>query len=697
MSGSLGPSAAILLAATSVPALAQQDLGGTQPIVPDSEFEEALPPLDPELEAPLEPIETFELPAFDVEAQAPLPPVSGTEVPAEVRAAVPEADPAFDEPLTPLATFDVNVPEPTEEIDPAAPEPVRFTYRIEGLEEVDLAGRFRDLSALEEADGELTNGAMVAARAEEDERLAITLLRSEGYYDGTAVSTISQVAGQPGALEVTLTAVSGDRYRIGSIDIVGAEPEPAAIAREALDLDIGDPIVATEIEAAEARVALELPRQGYPFPEIGLRDIELDPATDTGDYDLPLSAGPKARFGSYRTEGDLAFDAEHVGVLARFDRGELYDRRLVDDLREAMVATNLFDSVSAEPVLTGERAPDGTEYVDILVRQDAGPPRALAANAGYNTGEGLRAEVSWEHRNLFPPEGALRVYGVGGTQEQSLGVQFRRSNAGRRDRTVFLVAEAARRNYDAFEAYTATLAGRISRESTPIWQKRWTWSYGAELIATNEDRYDFDLGDRDRATFFIGAIPLELGYDRSDSLLDPTSGFRLRARTSPEVSLQDGTRPYARSRIDGSAYYPVTEDLVIAGRVSFGTINGISRDNLAPSRRYYGGGGGSVRGFGYQELGPRDPNGDPLGGRSFNEFAIEARYRFGNFGIVPFLDAGQVYEEQSPQLSDLRFGVGIGGRMYTNFGPLRVDVAMPLARREGENKVAVYISIGQAF
>ena len=64
---------------------------------------------------------------------------------------------------------------------------------------------------------------------------------------------------------------------------------------------------------------------------------------------------------------------------------------------------------------------------------------------------------------------------------------------------------------------------------------------------------------------------------------------------------------------------------------------------------------------------------------------------------MPFIDAGQVYETEYPTFSDLRFGIGIGGRLYTNFGPLRVDVAMPLGRREGDSKVAVYISIGQAF
>ncbi|MCP4621627.1 MAG: BamA/TamA family outer membrane protein, partial [Bradyrhizobium sp.] len=133
------------------------------------------------------------------------------------------------------------------------------------------------------------------------------------------------------------------------------------------------------------------------------------------------------------------------------------------------------------------------------------------------------------------------------------------------------------------------------------------------------------------------------------------------------------------------------------GRARVGSIMGIARDDLPPSRRYYSGGGGSVRGFGYQELGPRSPDGKPVGGRSFNEFAIEARYRFGNYGIVPFIDAGQVYEGIYPTGKNIRFGAGIGGRLYTNFGPIRVDVATPIARKPGESKISLYISIGQAF
>jgi translocation and assembly module TamA len=677
------------------------------PIIPDQEFESQLPPLDPELNTPLEPIESFDLPAVDPAA----PPVPGP--PGQPPAGTVTPDPALAEPLPPIATFDVTTPPPTTEED-TRPTAVRYTLAVEGLDQVDLEGRFRELSALEDGDGEATNGAQIAARAREDEALAIRILRSEGYYDGTAIAAIEQLPEQPGQVRVVVTAVPGDRYRFGEINVTGAETVPPGLAREALALKTGDPIVAANVEGAEANVLLRLPEQGYPFTEVGMRDVLLDPETDRGDYTLPVTPGPRALFGGYTTEGDLAFDAEHVGVLARFERGELYDRRRVDDLREAMVATNLFTSVSAEPVRTGEAGPDGTEYVNILVRQDAGPARALTASAGYNTGEGLRIEGAWEHRNLFPPEGALRVAAVAGTQEQSLNLSFRRSNAGQRDRTFLALIEAGRRDYAGFRGYTTRLQGLLSRESTPIWQKRWTWAVGAELIATNEA-----LGREPRLSlsdaYFIGSLTGQLGYDRSDSLLNPTKGFRLLGRTNPEISLGNGTQPYLRNLIEGSAYFPAGEQLVIAGRARFGSIFGIERDELAPSRRLYAGGGGSVRGFGYQELGPRadvanpkfdpsDPEEEdpptisiPIGGRSLTEFALEARYRFGNYGVVGFIDAGQVTEGSTPGFSDLRFGVGIGGRLYTNFGPLRVDIATPLGRREGESRIALYISIGQAF
>jgi translocation and assembly module TamA len=387
----------------------------------------------------------------------------------------------------------------------------------------------------------------------------------------------------------------------------------------------------------------------------------------------------------------------------------------MDDLREAMVATRLFSTVSAEPVLTDELAPDGTRYVDILIRQEAGPPRSLDGNIGFATGEGFRIEGAWEHRQFFRPEGSVRVAAVLGTNEQSASGRLRFNNWKLRDQALLFQLEAGRRDVAAFEGYTVRALGLVSRESTPIWQKRWTYSYGAEILATNESQVGSPQISLD-STYFIGGLIGHVGYDTSNSLLNPTEGFRLSARLNPEASLRDGAAFYLRTQLDGSYYYPVQDNLTIAGRVRLGSINGIERDALAPSRRFYSGGGGSVRGFGFQRLGPQitvanpdfDPIEDdpeevsptitlPIGGRGLTEFALEGRYRFGNYGVVGFIDAGSVSEKQFPTLDDMRFGIGIGGRLYTNFGPLRVDIATPIGRREGEALVSLYISIGQAF
>ena len=667
------------------------NLPAVQPIIPDEEMNRDVPPLgadDPALQGPLESIEQFEQRLATVPGDGP----------------APGSDPALNQPLPPLNQFDVREVELAEPEPSEGPVELRYSTRVDGLEladaatETDMDAEFRDLSALREGDGEAANEAMLSARMTEDSKLLQRILQAEGWYDARVDTRIdrSQAAdGQP--VTAVLTVIPGERYKIGSIAVQANPTVPPSLVETNLALKVGEPIVAQRIQGAEANVALVLPQQGYPFAEVGQRDVLLDPETHLGDYTLPVTIGPRARFGGIQTTGDLAFDAQHVAVLSRFEQGELYDSRKVDDLRQALVATGLFSTVSAQPQRTGKLLPDGTEEVTMLVTQNASKPRTLAASAGYGTGQGFRLEGSWTHRNLFPPEGALIATAVAGTKEQGASLIFRRSNAGKRDRVFQLGLEASRRRFDAFNALTGRLFTRLSYESTPIWRKPLTWALGAEILGTVEEDYNFALGERDKRKFLIGGLTGQLGIDRTDSLLDPTRGFRAQILAQPEGALSDGFRPYFRSQLDASAYYPVSDSLVVAGRARLGSTIGIDRFDLAPSRRFYAGGGGSVRGFAYQDLGPKDPDDNPLGGLSLTEAAAEVRYRFGNFGVVGFVDVGQVYEERLPDFKGLRAGVGIGGRYYTNFGPLRVDIATPLGRRKGESRFNIYISIGQAF
>jgi translocation and assembly module TamA len=675
------------------------DPEGDKPIVSDQDFNAALPKLSDDINAPLEPIPQD---APFTPQTADKAPDSATTPPAPVvepgtLPPPPEPPVELAQPLPPLDSYNT-VPV----VDVAATNDkkgaqLRYDTVVNGLDALNLDGQFRTFSALRKGGGKAANIPMVTARAREDEALAIRLMKSKGYYDASAVSVIETIPNDPTRVRAVLNAVPGNLYKLGEVKVDTIAVTPPDLITKNLPLRTGDPIEAERIQGAEANVSLQLGQTGYPFARLGTRDILLDEANFTGDYTLPVDTGPRSSFGDITTTGRLAFGADHIRILRRFKPGQLYDTRGVDDLRKALVATGLFSTVAVEPVDTGKNAADGTRIVDIAVTQRVGRTRSIAGTAGYSTGQGLRAEATYTARNAFPPEGALIVNAVAGTQEQAAGVTFRRSNWRQRDRTLSLSLSAGHQNYDAFNAFTTSLIGRVSYDSTPIWQKKFTYFYGFELTGTNEDVYDFGAGKRRRGTYFIGALPVMGAFDTSNDLLNPTKGYRVKLSLSPETSVRGAARPYLRSLAEASAYYPVTDALVVAGRVRVGSIVGIARDDLAPSRRYYGGGGGSVRGYGYQRLGPFDPNNDPVGGRSLNEFALEARYRFGNFGIVPFIDAGNSYESSMPKFNDLRFGAGIGGRFYTNFGPVRIDVATPLNRRKGDSRIALYISIGQAF
>jgi translocation and assembly module TamA len=517
------------------------------------------------------------------------------------------------------------------------------------------------------------------------------LLRAAGYYVAAVEPRVESAAG---AVRVRLEAQPGPLYTYAEVRLPGLETAgDAAALRQAFAVDPGEPVDAAAAAAGEAALRVELGRRGYAFADVGALDVEVDHASRTATLTLPVNPNGSRRFGRVLVEGAPLFSAAHIETVARFDPGEPFTAPRLEDLRRALVATGLVSAVEIRPV-----ARDGTDVVDIAVALQPAPLRTIAGEAGYGTGEGARVEVSWEHRNLLPPEGAVRFRGVLGTQEQLVGATLRRNNFGRRDRVLTGNILASHIDRPGFEATSFLLGLGLERQSNIIWQKKWTWSIGADLIASDERDVDVDSGMTRSRTFFIGALPATLSYDGSNDLLDPTEGFRLSGRFSPEASLQGGAFGYARAQIDGSFYQPLSDTIVLAGRARLGTIFGARRDRIAPSRRFYAGGGGSVRGYGYQRLGPRDPVfDDPIGGRSLAEFALEARVRVGDFGIVPFLDAGNIYTSPLPGIDDLRFGAGLGVRYHTRFGPIRVDVGTPLSRRSGDPRVAVYVSLGQAF
>ena len=570
----------------------------------------------------------------------------------------------------------------------------QYSVAINGLHRpgnaAELVDAFEQQSALFEDRNEEANAAQIQRRSEADAELLAELLRSQGYYDAQVLPRV-EAAGP--TLLVTLDAEPGQQYRFQSVELAGIEAAGAEAARlrDAFSVKPGDAVVANQVTAANVNLKVALGERGFALATVGEQEIIIDHQTRLATLVLPVNPGPLATFGTIRVAGNPPFDAKHVASIARFRPGDRFERDEVDDLRRALVATGLVSTAEVQVV------PAAGNRVDVAVTMQPAPPRTVAGQVGYGTGEGFRAEASWQHRNFVRPEGAVTVRAIAGTREQLAGVSFRRNNFRGRDRVFNAQLVASKTEFAAYDAKTLMLAANIERQSNIIWRKKWTWSVGTELLATDERGIFSDPTVEQTRTFLIAALPATLYYDGSDDLLNPTRGFRLGGRLSPEVSARGGTFTYGRAQVDGSAYQPIGPKAVLAGRVRLGTIMGADAGDIAPSRRFYSGGGGSVRGYGYQRLGPRDFEGDPVGGRGLAEFSLESRIRFGNFGVVPFLDGGTLSNDTVPDAKGWQFGAGLGLRYYSTFGPIRVDVGTPLNRRDGDNRIAVAVSLGQAF
>lgn len=572
---------------------------------------------------------------------------------------------------------------------------IHYSYQVKGLETKAttlLRQRFDDLSVLRAHERDPANAAQLDRRAREDADLLTTLLKAQGYYDAR-VDTDVTVKG-PRA-EVTLTVTPGQIYHFRDVSLPGvatADGKAPALTK-AFGIKPGDPVDSDAIAAGVGAVKTKIGREGFPFAKVSAPHIVVDHATQTATVEMPVQPNGAKKFGHIVATTGKVFGAHHIQEIARFKPGDPYDAGQIDDLDRALIQTSLVSSAKITPVQSTDPS-----TVDLDVALEPAPQRTIAGALGYGTGQGATAEIDWTHRNLFPPEGALTLRSILGTQEQLGSVIYRRNNFHARDHVLTAQFDASHTKRTAYDARTFSLSGSLEQQTNIFFQKTWSWSVGAELTASDERDVIASTGQPRRRTYFIGALPTSLTYDGSDDLLNPTRGFRLGARVSPELSLEGAAFGYARVQFDASAYQPVRPGLVLAERIRLGSILGAPRDAIAPSRRFYAGGGGSVRGYGYQLIGPRDPNNDPIGGRSLNEFSIEARvHAFGNFGVVPFLDAGNIYTSALPDATGLRFGTGLGVRYYSSFGPIRVDVGTPINPQKGDSPIAVYVSLGQAF
>lgn len=565
-----------------------------------------------------------------------------------------------------------------------------LTYQLEveglGSEHAVISDLFQQTSVLlKQPTGGLISVANLRSKLATDIDTLREIFRSEGYYNSEISDTFLR---QENHFQIKLTVTPGPVYKYGDIQIIYLEPGPHEEFKRAL-LDIiqvkqGDNARADPVIATEASILNTLPNYGYPFVQQVKRNLVVDHQSRLMTIRFEINTGKRRRMGNLVLEGQESVDAGFISQFALWPKDSYFKQTYVNEFRDRLIKSNLFSGAAVEVTEQGQ------DYAEVTANLIEAKHRTIGTSAGYSTAEGIGGEVSWQHRNFMGDGKRLKVTARASEIEQSFAGLLEVPHFKRLDQTLSFEGVFRRQNTDAFFAHVIEARAGIDRVITKEFA----------LLANVELEYDDVEDATEDQDFFLISFPVGFRWDNSDNLLDPSRGTRASLITAPGYGFGNEKFTFLKTEFRASAYYPLSaaKNLIIAARTRIGSLVGVENETLPATSRFFSGGGGSIRGYGFQRVGPLAIDDNPLGGRSVNEFAAELRWKFeNNLGIVLFSEAGNVYESSSPKFNDFRYAAGVGARYATGFGPIRLDVAFPLNKRAGDSSFQLYISLGQAF
>ena len=595
-----------------------------------------------------------------------------------------------------------------------AADPLRYSVVLAPTGEAPLDAALRDTASLVTLRESAPVGPFaLVTRARADKERLEAALGSFGYYDGKAAIRIAgrelDDPGLPalleaaaGPVEVTVSITRGPEFTLRRITLDGrSDPASLAEARAALQLRPGQPALAREVLAAQARMLEALRSSGHALAKVDTPSASLEPGAHALDVSFTVDAGPRVNLGPIRIEGLDRVDESYVRRRLLIRQGEQFDPAKIETARQDLSGLGVFGTVRA----TAAEGLDANREIPITIDVTERPRRVVGFTAAYSTDLGASAGVTWAHRNLFGSAEQLKLgaaaTGLGGSATRRPGYDvnatFIKPDLWTRDQTLTVNLQGIKESLDAYDR-KAILGGAV------LSRKVYTGLTVSAGVQAQQSRITQEGVTRD---YTLLGLPLGVSYDSTGpaGLFEPIRGVKASLTVTPTKSLAAGT-DFVSVIGTASTYVDLGRDVfggtegrsIIALRGTLGTIQGASIFLVPPDQRLYAGGSGTVRGYKYQSVGPRFPDNRPVGGTSLAAGTVEYRQRFGeSYGVAAFVDAGQVATTGSPLDGTTRIGAGVGARYYTAIGPIRLDVAVPLNKPRGGDSFELYIGIGQAF
>ncbi len=542
------------------------------------------------------------------------------------------------------------------------------------------------------------NASSATAASKYDHDILYSYLRSQGYYQGTVQSKIVDEV-------IAHQMNTGPAFTLK--EVTYDWPDNVTLPPESVfGMALGDRLVSAKVLAGLDAV------KDWVADNHCLRNIDVSyeatvhHPSQTARLLIRLAPSPQVNFGPVSYSGEQTIERKYLNLFIGFKEGECFKPRVLDNTRIKLLQTNLLANVEPQP---SDITAQGT--VPVNFRLTERKQRSIGGGLGYDTDTRGQVSGSWQHRNLLGSGEQLSldvIYSqLAQSFESEVVVPYFKSDKQR----LTLKAILSEETLDAYEVQKGEFSASLKRNLTqPL-----SANVGVSTIFSRVKEEQYQSED----DYALLSFPVGLDFNTRNDELNPTRGIAAGVQIQPFTDMYETDRQFTRTSFTASGYLSALKwrlQPTLALRVASGTIEGSDLDGVPKDQRFYTGGGGSVRGYSYQSVGPR-VDGIPTGGLAFSLTSIELRTRLGkSWGLALFADGGNTYAAKTPKAGEkYLWGAGIGLRYYTAFAPFRFDIAMPLNAREGvdeildtngeivrkgykaDDSLQIYISIGQAF
>ncbi|MBI4653813.1 MAG: outer membrane protein assembly factor BamA [Nitrospirae bacterium] len=503
-------------------------------------------------------------------------------------------------------------------------------------------------------------------------------------------------------LNLIFTIHEGPQIRIEEINIIGNHSVSEDEIRKAIMLNESTPYNAIDIGDARYRVLSLYNRLGYADTHVEMDSLIKD---SSAFITFNITEGSPSYIGKIIIRGNRKTKEKIIRREFEFKEGELYNQEKILKTKQRLYRLGLFTEVSIEPIRTTETEIDKFHVKDILVSLNEGNAGAIEIGIGYGDYERLRGFFDITYRNIGGYNRQIGLRTELSSIEKRHILSFKEPwflNKPMLPLSLYFTREDKKSiNIDTRETIykidrTSLLAG-IDKELTH--RLRANLSYEYSIVDTEDVKPGVILSKEDTGSLVIGSISPSIFYDTRDNPFNPTTGSikGLTLKLASKAFLSD--TEFIKMIVHGAWFFKIQKGIIFAFSLRGGASYGTGETTELPLiERFFLGGRTTVRGYNQDTLGPKSADNIPTGGNAFALTNAELRLSlWKGFGVVTFLDGGNVWKDTNDINLTLKYTTGAGLRYDTPVGPLRIDYGHKLNKEGGESAGELHFSLGHAF